>query len=197
MRRRAFLKTASAFAPIAGLPAFIEPVFSESRFPEAAVQSQPSVPTPRLHVVGAEEDLSGHPHSVGFSRILFRIITQQTDGRLFLIEHKNMQPGGPPLHFHLNQEEWFYVVEGELAFQVGEQRFHLHPGESVLAPRRVPHAFSRVGATPGHMIIAFTPAGKMEQFFENTADFHDLAAQAEHFRQYEMELVGPSPFLKP
>jgi len=185
MHRRSFLRAAS-MAPIAGLPTLIE----------ASAFTQAPTPSSELHVIGSDEDRSGHPHSVGFSRILFKILTTQTDGRLFLIEHKNMEPGGPPLHLHLGQEEWFYVVDGEIAFQVGEQRFHLHPGESVLAPRRIPHTFTRVGATPGHMIIAFTPAGKMEQFFNDTRDFHDLAAQAEHFRHYDMQLIGPSPFWK-
>jgi quercetin dioxygenase-like cupin family protein len=36
----------------------------------------------------------------------------------------------------LNQEEWFYVMEGEVIFQVGEERITLKPGESVLAVRR-------------------------------------------------------------
>ena len=73
--------------------------------------------------------------------------------------------GGPPLHLHFDQEEWFYVMEGEVAFQVGEQRVHLRGGESVLAPRRVPHTFSSVAATPSRLLIAFSPAGKMEQYF--------------------------------
>ena len=34
-------------------------------------------------------------------------------------------PGGPPLHYHLAQEEWFYVMEGEVLFQVGDKRLTL------------------------------------------------------------------------
>jgi mannose-6-phosphate isomerase-like protein (cupin superfamily) len=173
-------------APIAGLPSLLA----------KAGLAQSSAP-PELHVVGAGEDRSGHPHSLGYSTLLFKVLSRETSGGLFLIEHRNLMPGGPPLHLHLNQEEWFFVAEGEVAIQVGEQRLSLHAGESVLAPRRVPHTFSSVGATPGHMVIAFTPAGKMEQFMNDTRDFSDLASQAEHFRRYDMELVGPSPFWKP
>jgi mannose-6-phosphate isomerase-like protein (cupin superfamily) len=107
-----------------------------------------------------------------------------------------VRPGGPPLHLHLSQEEWFYVLEGEIAFQVGEQRVHLHAGESLLAPRRVPHTFSSVSATPGHLLIAFTPAGKMEQFFRDTTDLKGSSMNAEYYRRYDMELIGPSPFWK-
>jgi quercetin dioxygenase-like cupin family protein len=53
------------------------------------------------------------------------------------------------------------MMEGEVLFQVGSERERLGPGESVLAPRRIPHAFCGVGEKPARMLIAFTPAGKM------------------------------------
>ena len=84
---------------------------------------------------------------------------------------------GPALHLHLSQEEWFYVMEGEVRFQVGDQRLQLGPGESVLAPRRIPHTFSATGS-PAHMLIAFTPADKMEQYFIDAAAHPELAATA-------------------
>ncbi len=105
-------------------------------------------------------------------------------------------PGGPPLHKHLYQEEWFYVVEGRVAFQVGDQRMELRTGESVLAPRMIPHTFSSVSETPGHMLIGFTPAGKMEQFFRDTKGSIPTKDTAAWFSRYEMEYVGPSPFWK-
>ena len=85
----------------------------------------------------------GETRSLGFSRITFKTSTQETDN-VFIIEHENLLPGGPPLHYHLEQEEWFYVMEGEVLFQVGEKRLRLGAGESVLAPRKVPHGFTAV-----------------------------------------------------
>ena len=113
-----------------------------------------------------------------------------------MLEHQHMKAGGPPLHLHLAQEEWFYVMEGRVAFQVGEQRIELKPGESVLAPRLVPHTFSAVSDTPARMFIAFTPAGRMEEFFRDTnggIPNRDLTAI---FAHYDMKYIGPSPFLK-
>src|ERR1700728_1832737 len=144
MRRRSFLKTVAAVAPAAGLQNFLVTLVH--------AQASTSPPSSALHVVGAGEDRSGHPHSLGFSTILFKVPTSETAGGLFVIEHTHLLPGGPPLHLHLSQEEWFYVMAGEAVFQVGEQRVHLHAGDSVLAPRRVPHTFSSVGTTPGRMI---------------------------------------------
>jgi mannose-6-phosphate isomerase-like protein (cupin superfamily) len=188
MQRRLFLKSVAAAAPAAGM---------ESLFASLA-RAQAPVPPPlaALHIVGAGEDRFGHPHSLGFSSILFKVPTSETAGGLFVMEHTHLLPGGPPLHLHLNQEEWFYVMEGEVAFQVGEQRVRLKPGESVLAPRRVPHTFSSVAASPSRMLIAFCPVGKMEAYFLDAEKAGPAAGTAEFMRRYEMEFVGPSPFWK-
>jgi len=189
MRRRSFLRSAVTAVPALGLHNLL------------AGQATPTHATPTnaldLHMVGAGADRFGHPHAMGFSSLLFKVMPSETGGGLFLVEHKNLSPGGPALHLHLHQEEWFYVMEGRVAFQVGDQRLELHPGESVLAPRQVPHTFSSVGDTPGHMLIAFTPAGKMEQYFRDTADAHlQPPDPAEYFSHYDMKYVGPSPFWK-
>jgi mannose-6-phosphate isomerase-like protein (cupin superfamily) len=187
MQRRSFLKTVAAVAPAACLPDFLG----------AASHSQTAAPaTPALHVVGAGDDRFGNPHATGFSSLAFKVSGSETGGRMFIMEHTHLLPGGPPLHTHLNQEEWFFVEEGEVAFQIGEQRLHLKAGASVLAPRRVPHTFSSVGTAPARMIIAFCPAGKMEAYFNDVQAHKEHANDAEFWRQYEMELVGPSPFWK-
>ena len=82
-------------------------------------------------------------------------------------------------------------MEGEVLFQVGEKRLRLKPGDSVLAPRKVPHAFTGTGTSPAKMLIAFTPAGKMEQFFRDTAHGKADLMDAALFRKYDMELIGP------
>jgi quercetin dioxygenase-like cupin family protein len=87
------------------------------------------------------------------------------------------------------------VIEGEVLFQLGDARKRLGPGDSVLGPRRVPHTFSCVGEKPGRMLIAFNPAGKMEEFLRATAIPNPPSQDAAFFRRYEMELVGPSPLL--
>jgi mannose-6-phosphate isomerase-like protein (cupin superfamily) len=188
MKRRSFLKAVAVAAPTAGLQEFL--------LTQARAQAAAPPAASALHVVGAGEDRSAHPHSLGFSSILFKVPTSETAGGLFVIEHTHLLPGGPPLHLHLSQEEWFYVMEGEMIFQVGEQRVHLHPGDSVLAPRRVPHTFSSVGTAPSRMIIGFCPAGKMEQYFRDAELAPQHASDADFMARYEVERVGPSPFWK-
>jgi mannose-6-phosphate isomerase-like protein (cupin superfamily) len=183
--RRSFLKSAAS-------------VFPAAAFQNVLAQSSPEAPiAPNLHPVPAGEDRVGHLHSLGFSSLAFKVVTSDTAGNLFVIEQSNLLPDkGPALHMHLSQEEWFYVMEGEVRFQVGDQRLSLRAGESVLAPRRVPHTFSATGA-PAHMLVAFTPADKIEQYFIDGAAHPSLAATADFMNRYDLQWIGPSPFWKP
>ena len=183
MKRRSFLKSTAALLPAVGLQNFALNL--------ASAQAAATQPPAEIHVVGAGQDRFGESHSLGFSSILFKVPSRETNGGLFVVEHENLIKGGPPVHFHLHQEEWFYVMEGEVVFQVGSERKLLRSGESILGPRRIPHGFSAVGAKPGRMLIAFTPAGKMEDFFRAAAVPNGPAMNAELFRKYEMEFVGP------
>jgi len=142
--------------------------------------------------VEAVQDRFGETHSLGYSTILFKAVPGETHGGLLMIEHKNLMKGGPPRHFHLHQEEWFYVMEGgEVLFEVGGSRRTLRSGESILGPRGIPHAFSGLGEKPAHMLIAFTPAGKMEEFFRYVAVPNGPKMDPEVFARYEMQYVGP------
>lgn len=187
MRRRSFLKSVAAAAPAVALHDLITK--------QAAAQAPAPPTSSEIHVIGAGEDRYGHPHSLGISSIGFKVVPGETGGGLFVIEHTHLGPGGPPLHLHWNQEEFFYVLEGAVAFQVGEQRVELSEGESVLAPRRIPHTFSSLRPS-SRMLIAFTPAVKMEDYFRDAELHRELAFKPEFMARYDMKFVGPSPFWK-
>ena len=62
----------------------------------------------------------------------------------------------------------------------------------LLAPRRVPHVWAYVGNATGRLLIAFTPAGRMEAFFREVAKANTMPPQdAALWRAYGMELLGP------
>lgn len=182
MKRRSFLTSAAALLP-AGLEAF------------AIAQSREHASSADVHLVPAGHDRFDERHSRGFSSMLFKVVAKETNQNLFILEHANMTKGGPPLHYHPHQEEWFYVIEGEVLFQVGDTRKKLGPGDSILGPRMIPHTFSSIGEKPGRMLIAFTPAGKMEDFLRITAVPNPPVQDAAFFRRYDIELVGPSPLV--
>ena len=186
MKRRTFLasglRSAAAIFPAVGV--------AEIAFSQTAPE-----PSKDVHVVGAGNDRLGEHRTRGFSTVLFKALPTETNGGLFVIEHRNLVHGGPPFHYHLNQEEYFYVLEGEVDFQVGDVRQKLVAGESVVGPRGVPHAFSGSDSKPGRMLITFAPAGKMEPFLRISTEPNPPAWTAEFFRDHDMVLVGPSPLL--
>ena len=101
----------------------------------------------------------------GVIPLQIKVSTNDTDGDLFVFEHADMSKGGPPRHFHYEQDEWFHAVKGEFLFEVGDERFTLRPGDSLFAPRMVPHVWAYVGDKPGTLLLAVQPAGSLEAFF--------------------------------
>ena len=191
--RRNFLKTAISGCPILAAPFFARPGWGAQ---SAAPADTPLPKATGSNVVGAGQDRLDKVRTLGFSSLAFKVTTDMTSGNLFIIEHTNLMPGGgPPLHLHLSQQEWFYVLEGRVVFEIGAQRAQLSAGESVLALPHIPHTFSAL-AGPAHLLIAFTPAGKMEQYFLDAEANPSLAATAGFMNRYELQWVGPSPFWK-
>jgi quercetin dioxygenase-like cupin family protein len=119
-----------------------------------------------------------------------------TAGGLFVIEQANRVKGGPPRHLHHEQDELWYVLAGDYVVEIGSERHLLKPGDCILGPRRIPHAWAFVGDSPGKLLIAFTPAGKMQENFERDRRAGEYRSDAETFRAYGMELVGPPLSIK-
>ena len=147
-----------------------------------------------VHPVEAGADRTGQPHKAARanSHLDFKVLTRETTGALFIMENRNMVRGGPPRHLHYEQEEWFYFLEGsdEVLMEIGETKLRLKPGDSVLAPRNVPHVWAYLGEQPGRMLFAFTPAAKIESFFEETSK-PDAKVDPGRFERHGMKLVGP------
>src|SRR5947208_9106406 len=114
--------------------------------------------------VAAGTDREGESRGLGISTIAFKM-SMPDPGDFFILENTFLAKGGPARHLHYEQEEWFYILEGEFQFEVGADRFHLHPGDSLLAPRQLPHVWAFVGEERGRILVAFFPVGKLEAFF--------------------------------
>lgn len=176
VERREFCRTLGAI-PWVALPG-ARVVSALARAPEVEGKAQ---------FVAAGKDRAGTPVAMGFSLLGYKVAGEQTGGGLFVMEHVGLaKGGGPPRHLHYEQEEWFYVIEGEIVAEVGKERFRLKAGDSVFAPRKLPHAYLYVAEKPGRLLIAFTPAGKMEAYFRDRRRVDPAS-----FAKYEMEYVGP------
>lgn len=150
-----------------------------------------------IAAVPAGRDRGGSTHQIGVSATTYKVVTSDTKGDLFVIEQANHRRGGPPLHVHHGEDEYFYALEGEYLVQVGDQRFPLAAGDCVLGPRGVPHAWAFVGATAGRLLLSYAPAGKMEAFFNAWEQLgfspggYSKEKDAALLRSYGMERMGP------
>lgn len=124
-----------------------------------------------------------------------KISGKDTDSELAVFEQTGLTPkGGPPLHIHPNQDEWFYIVEGAYLFQVGEEKYQMKQGDTIFLPRNVQHAFVQL-TEKGKVLVSYLPAGKMEGFFEVTDRWTSPPTKetiAKVFADHDMKVVGPA-----
>lgn len=83
---------------------------------------------------------------------------EDTGGQVSVTEIAVPPHGGPPLHTH-DFDEAFYVLEGELIFQIESALVTKAAGELFFAPRNVPHALANHGEAPARYVLVCTPAG--------------------------------------
>ena len=148
----------------------------------------------RVHVPAGRDRLHGQRKVFGSRVIDIKVSSRDTNGRLSITEITDVQKGGPARHLHHEQDEWFYVVEGEYVIEVGEERYELGTGDSVLAPRKVAHVWAHVGEGTGRLIAALQPAGEIEAFFDELATLgsnpeREVLQRASS--SHGMELIGP------
>ncbi len=152
------------------------------------------IPSPHdspLVRVAAGQDRFGEQRGLGISAIDFKLSTQDSE-TIFIIENKFHAKGGPARHMHPDQDEWFFALEGEFIIEIGSERGLLKAGDSVLAPRKVPHVWAYSGDTTGRMLIVFTPAGQMEAFFREVTKTNAMPIQDPAlWLAHGMVLMGP------
>jgi quercetin dioxygenase-like cupin family protein len=103
-----------------------------------------------------------------------KVSGKDTGGAMCVLELN----GGWPRHLNPEQDEWIYVVEGEVELEIGKKRFHLGARESMFIPRNVEHVWTAVTA-PAHILNTYQPAGKVEEFFQALANFKELPTRDE------------------
>ena len=118
------------------------------------------------------ERLAGHADAgerlvFGDVTILVRVPATATAGAFSLLEE--VPPlVDTPLHIHRDEDELFYVLEGEHVYQVGAEEHRVGPGGVVYAPRGLPHSQRRVVPGEGRQLVLLTPGG-FEGFFRDLA----------------------------
>lgn len=125
-----------------------------------------------------------------------KVSTEDSNGAMYLVETFRDKKGGPPLHYHPEQDEWWYVLEGEFEFKVGDRFYNAKPGDSIFGPRMVPHAFNKINEGSARVMILFQPAGKMEENFNAVAAGVTKGMTVEQRNNFSKEhgivVVGPA-----
>ena len=133
----------------------------------------------------------------------------QTDGAFLLVEELARRGKATPLHVHPEEEETFYVLEGELRLHLGGSDRSLGAGGFVSVPRGVPHAYLVTSETARSLVLITPGTGAMESFFrdagepareralpaEGPLDIERIGAAAE--RSGAVQILGPPPFDEP
>jgi quercetin dioxygenase-like cupin family protein len=128
--------------------------------------------------------------------------SESTAGRVGVTETLAPRGSGSPLHVHHNEDEWFYVIEGELTFWVGGQVITAPAGSFVYGPREVPHTFI-VSSEQARFLLVVEPAG-FEGFVRAlgqpaqelvipppATEPPDVAAMTALAAEYGVEILGP------
>jgi quercetin dioxygenase-like cupin family protein len=127
-----------------------------------------------------------HPNDI-------KVSSKDTDGQLSIFEYTGLDKIGPSLHVHLEQDEIFYVIEGDYRFKVGDTIQIATAGDTVFLPRKVSHTWIQL-SNKGKMLYCLQPAGNMEHFFRKLNNLTKPLTQeeaAQIHKEHGMELLGP------
>jgi quercetin dioxygenase-like cupin family protein len=129
--------------------------------------------------------------------LTFKVRGEQTAGTLTAFENVIAPGDGPPLHTHANEDEAWYVLEGDLRFRLNAEIASAPAGSFVFVPRGTPHCFQNTGEQLARILVLFTPAG-MERFFDRFASLptFDPSTFQTLGSDVGMEVLGP-PLCQP
>src|SRR5437764_7429008 len=141
-------------------------------------------------VLGPAEGKAGFLGSIG---VRFMIDGETTDGGFSLVEHPmSARALAAPLHRHLREDEYSYVLEGRMGALLGDEVLEASPGDLVFKPRNQWHTFWNAGDEPCRILEIIAPAG-FEGFFNELVDLGGVAqaepqTMAELCARYELDM---------
>lgn len=95
----------------------------------------------------------------------FLVTGDESGGSYFTMEALVPPGGGPPPHIHHREEEQFYMLDGEVTLQAGDQTIQASAGDFIHIPRGTVHAFRNEGKRAARMLVTYSPAG-IEKLFQ-------------------------------
>ncbi|HEX4168719.1 MAG TPA: cupin domain-containing protein [Bryobacteraceae bacterium] len=149
-----------------------------------------------VFVLRAQEGRTREPLDLLGQKTLMKLTNSDTNGAAAIFHQTIPRMSGPPLHRHSREDEWFYVLDGEITAEIDGERIVLRGGDSAFAPRGTAHTFRNFGNTTAQMLALVMP-GAFNDFFEELCTLHrglsapDLVLTEQLANQYGIELLGP------
>lgn len=170
MQRRSFLQLSLAAPAVA----YTSPLALAVPLPDDTADETPS----KGVLVRNGDDRTNQPFEFLDATFTVKVSAKDTQGRCVIFDTLRRGKIGPVLHIHLKMDEWFYVLDGEFKFQVGEEIMRLKTGDTLFVPRNVKHAFVKTSEGAARLIVMHQPAGNMEEYFRTASKMPDQSIEA-------------------
>jgi len=135
--------------------------------------------------------------------MIFKATSAQTDNQFWLAEQHSARGYASPLHLHTLEDETFHILDGELSIEVADQMFRPTAGDTVFAPRGLPHSY-KVESASARWLVLGTPGGFDGWFFDtgkpaerlevpefDPRDFPDFGDVIAAVEKYGGKVLGP------
>ena len=150
----------------------------------------------RSYVLGPHDTRTAAPLNIVGEETLVKVGPADSDGLLAFFHLDAPPMSGPPRHVHTREDELFYVLEGELVFELDAVSHTVPTGGTVYLRRGVVHAYQNFTDKPARLLIATTP-GHFSVYFEEMSDMTppggmpDMGALAQLAERYGLTFTGP------
>lgn len=136
----------------------------------------------------------------------FKALSTETNAQFWAAEGLADSRMAVPLHLHTQEDEFWFVLEGEFRFTIGDQTSTGGPGTFIYIPRNVPHSFQVLSAT-GRWLGGGIGSGFDQWFFETGEPAQTLTLPpasvvppnvevlVSSLKEYHTEVLGPPPGL--
>ena len=135
---------------------------------EPAGQTSRATPV-RSSVVAAGDGRTPAPLNIVGEETLVKVSSEDSDGTLAFFHLVAPPMSGPPRHVHSREDELFYVLEGELVFELDGERHTVRAGDTVYLRRGVVHTYQNFTTSDARLLIATTPGTFCNLFIELSA----------------------------
>ena len=129
----------------------------------------PTAETGLVFTLAPHEGRTPAPLNVVGEETLVKVSPSDSGGALAAFHLVAPPMSGPPRHVHSREDEWFYVLEGELVFELDGARHTVGAGGSVWLRRGVVHAYQNFTARDARLLIVTTPGAFSDFFVEVSA----------------------------